>query len=62
MRRYVYERERTEGELYPYYIYDRTRGVTKGREIARANEAAVAHKIVEAMNVVEAVRRRSRAA
>jgi hypothetical protein len=36
--------------------------MTKGREIARANEASVAHKIVEAMNVVEAVRRRSRAA
>jgi hypothetical protein len=60
MNRYIYEREHIEGEYYPYYIYDTTKGLTMGQEIARANEATVAQKIVDAMNAFE--QRRSRAA
>lgn len=60
MQRYIYQREATENGLYPYYIYDTKRANEKGRELARANEAAVAQKIVDAMNAME--HRRSAAA
>jgi hypothetical protein len=61
MDRYHYQIEKTEGGLYPFFIYDGRRGHAKGREIARANDARVAQKIVDAMNIVDQ-RRRSAAA